>query len=100
MKRIVALLVFLVMLCAAGTCTANAELRWSKLGFDAPSKIYVSPGYDGDHSLFALVDKSLYLSVDEGKTWDKTAFARMAGERRTGEHLHLAGDRPGSPGYL
>lgn len=73
MKRIVASLVFLVMLCAAGTCTANAELRWSKLGFDAPSKIYVSPGYDGDHSLFALVDKNLYLSIDKGKTWDKTA---------------------------
>ncbi len=73
MKRIVGLLVFLIMLCAAGTCTANAELRWSKLGFDAPSKIYVSPGYDRDHSLFALVDKNLYLSVDQGKTWVRTA---------------------------
>lgn len=75
MKRVLGLLVFLIMLFTVGVGTANAELRWDKIGFDSESKIYVSPGYEKDHSLFALVDKDLYLSVDEGKSWNKTNVA-------------------------
>lgn len=72
MRRVLSLLVFLIIT-FIGVGTANAELRWSKTGFDTESVIYMSPAYDKDNSLFSLVDKDLFLSVDEGKTWNKTS---------------------------
>ncbi len=72
MKRILSLIVLMIIVFSASAGTASAELRWSKLGFDSESKIYISPGYEKDHSLFALVDKDLYLSIDEGENWNKT----------------------------
>ena len=72
MRRVLGLLVFLIIT-FIGVSTANAELRWSKLDFDSNTRIYVSPGYEQDHSAFSLVGKDLYLSVDEGKSWGKTS---------------------------
>jgi hypothetical protein len=54
--------------------TASAALRWDKAGFDAESRIFVSPNYQVDQSLFALVEQDLFLSLDGGKTWDKTSI--------------------------
>lgn len=72
MRRVLSLLVFLIITFAA-VGTANAELRWNKLGLDSDTRIYISPGYEQDHRLYALSDKDFYLSVDEGKTWNKTS---------------------------
>jgi hypothetical protein len=72
MRRVLSLLVFLIIT-FAGVSAASAELTWDKLGLDSDTRIYISPGYEQDHSLFSLVDKDFYLSVDEGKTWNKTS---------------------------
>jgi hypothetical protein len=72
MRRVLSLLVFLIIT-FAGVSAASAELTWDKLGLDSDTMLYISPAYEQDHSLFSLVDQDLYLSVDEGKTWNKTS---------------------------
>lgn len=71
MKRLIPLFFLLVTMfvCHQPAC---AGYSWEKIGMDVNAKIYVSPSYEQDKSLYALVDNNLYRSLDEGITWKKT----------------------------
>lgn len=71
MKKLFPLFFLLVItfLCYQPAC---AGYDWEKAGMDVNAKLYASPSYEQDKNLYALVDKNLYLSLDEGITWKKT----------------------------
>ncbi|OPX91365.1 MAG: hypothetical protein A4E53_00710 [Pelotomaculum sp. PtaB.Bin104] len=70
MRRLFPLLFLLVIVCM--WCQpAHAGYSWEKISMDVNAKIYVSPLYEQDKSLYALVNNNLYLSLDEGITWKK-----------------------------
>lgn len=71
MKKLIPL--FLLLAIACFWCKpAYAGYDWDKIGMDVNAKIYVSPSYEQDKNLYALVDKNFYRSLDEGITWKKT----------------------------
>ncbi len=72
MRRVISLLIFLILI-VLSVSTASAEYAWKKTGMDGANvSVFVSPNYERDQSIFALVDQDLYLSVDGGAHWEKS----------------------------
>ena len=74
MKKIFVFTVFLIIF-AFWSNAAYAEYSWEKASMDSSSKIYISPSYEQDLTLFLLSNQALYRSLDEGKTWLKISTA-------------------------
>lgn len=70
MRRLLVILVFIIVI-GVNVSQAYAGYDWQKAGTLSNAVIYASPNYEQDKSLYALADKDLYRSMDEGKTWDK-----------------------------
>lgn len=75
MKKLFPLLLF--FLCAIFLNIQPAQAvgyDWEKVstsGMDADARVYISPFYNDDNCLYALVGNDFYLSRSEGETWRK-----------------------------
>lgn len=71
------LLPWLLFLCAIFLNIQPAQAvgyEWEKVstsGMDADTRVYISPFYNDDNCLYALVGNDFYLSRSEGESWRK-----------------------------
>jgi len=71
MRRIFNLIVVLSITFIWLNTAHAADYQWNKLSMDTDTTVYISANFEQDHSLFSLADKIMYISVDDGKTWNK-----------------------------
>jgi hypothetical protein len=70
-KRISLFLVTLcIILCTWISPTFAASYTWEKIGpVNNDTKVYLSPNYLADKTIYALAAEELYTSVDAGLSW-------------------------------
>ena len=72
MKKLITCLIFLSALTVwiLPACAAPA-LYWDRAGLDGNTRVYVSPTYNSDGCIYAWTAERLYVSKDEGVSWNQ-----------------------------
>jgi len=70
MKKKAFLSVLFILISTLLICNLSyANYKWEKLSFNADTSLYISPNYEQDVSIYALSNRELFKSTDEGNTW-------------------------------
>ena len=84
MKKLITCFVFLCVLCLwALPAGAATSFYWDKTDLSGNARVYLSPTYNSDESIYALVAEKVYVSQDQGGTWklistDPVLYAQVA----------------------